>query len=81
MRENDVRIGRVYWTKVSSGEVRVRVIYALVSFPRVLPIRFKLRRLDNGKMLPKLRTAAALHLQPLLSSRGAVKRINAPVSN
>lgn len=58
MRAAAVEVGGVYWAKVGETKVQVRVVYAN-RLGRTA--RFAIARLDNNKVLPSLRTAAALH--------------------
>jgi len=59
MKQADVKVGEVVLTKVGVSLVKVRIIktYNYGSDTRT---RFFVMRLDNGKTLPKARTAAAL---------------------
>jgi len=57
----DIKVGEVYWTEVSGRTVKVKVI----SGPRAPYMRtrknsFVVQRVDNGKILEKMRTAHSL---------------------
>jgi hypothetical protein len=64
MKTKNVREGGRYWANVSGQRVEVEVVRADrdVSFGgRRRTTKFLVRRVDNGQLLPKRRTAAALH--------------------
>jgi hypothetical protein len=66
MLQKDVSVGAVLWTKVGEERVQVEVLNERDGRPK----RYLLRRVDNGRVLPKARTAAALHpnLKPVWPS-------------
>jgi hypothetical protein len=65
MKAKDIQRGGQYYTYVGDERVRVRVVYVRdkVSFRtgRKTGTEYQVERVDNGKLLPKWRTAAALH--------------------
>lgn len=70
MKAKDVNVGGTYLTTVSGRKVRVRVTGKTSGRPsygteRKGPIRFNVKRVDNGELLPKPRTAAALSEAPV----------------
>lgn len=63
MKQSSVAIGAIYLTRVSGELVEVRVELVTTMFLRLnrrSVTRYRLRRVDNGTTLPKLRSAAAL---------------------
>ena len=69
MKISDVKIGGTYETKIGSEIVRVRVLAERKPLPYAdtvtrsygsRPTRFLVARTDNGRTLPKTRTAASL---------------------
>lgn len=61
MKQKDVQISGEYMTLIGAELIKVRVISDReFSRGRGTCIRFVVRRVDNGKVLPKARTAAAL---------------------
>jgi len=70
MKQAEIKVGETYQTKIGEGLVKVRVIcettvsrhYAYK--PSVERKAFRVARIDNGKHLPKPRTAAALRPLP-----------------
>lgn len=71
MKAKDVKVGGTYLTTVSGRKVRVTVTGETSRRPsygteREGPIRFNVKRVDNGQQLPKPRTAASLSEAPAL---------------
>jgi hypothetical protein len=60
MKQQDIKIGQVVLTKVGTDLVRVRVDSCSLATTFSSRTRFIVSRLDNGKTLPKARTAASL---------------------
>jgi len=60
MKQANIKIGQVVLTKVGTELVRVRVVACPLATEFSSRTRFIVSRLDNGKVLPKSRTAAAL---------------------
>lgn len=60
MKLNEIVIGGTYWTRVSGAKVQVVVSEVTTKYNgrKVLVVT----RLDNGRVLQKDRSAAALHL-------------------
>lgn len=57
----DIKVGEVYWTEVSGRTVKVKVISGpKAAFLRQKKNRFVVQRVDNGKILEKMRTPGAL---------------------
>lgn len=57
----DIKVGEVYWTEVSGRTVKVKVISGpKAAYMRKRADRFVVQRVDNGKILEKMRTAHAL---------------------
>jgi len=65
MKQADIKIGSVVLTKVGTELVEVRVDSCPLATNFDKRTRYVVSRLDNGKTLPKARTAAAL--RPLKS--------------
>lgn len=58
---DDIKVGGIYWTEVSGRTVKVKVISGpKAAFLRQRKNRFVVQRLDNGKILEKMRTPHAL---------------------
>lgn len=66
MKIDDIKVGEVYYTRISGEMVRVRVVrivekevgrWGSGKYQR----RAVVKRIDNGKELPKVRAASALH--------------------
>jgi hypothetical protein len=64
MKQAEIVMGRVYLTKVGEALVKVRVTGDRIDYQGRK--RFHCERLDNGKSLPKSRTAAALRPLPVI---------------
>jgi hypothetical protein len=67
MKQADVKVGDVVLTLVCGTPVKVRVTAVLEGMHRLdsrSKVRYHVERLDNGKALPKSRTAAALRPCP-----------------
>lgn len=64
MKIRDVRVGQHVWTRVSGYPVKVSIRRVVESRTRSgrLVRRVEVARVDNGKVLPKARSASALHL-------------------
>jgi hypothetical protein len=61
MKQKDVVINNEYMTKVGDELVKARVVQERQSLSFQGNVRrFTVRRVDNGALLPKARTAAAL---------------------
>jgi len=60
MKLAEVKIGEVYQTEVSGKMVDVKVLYQTKDYYSNRK-KFKISRIDNGKILDKLRSAAKLH--------------------
>lgn len=60
MKQNDVKVGEQYLTKIGEKRVAVKVTAEAHSSPYSKAKRFWCRRVDTGRDLPKPRTAAAL---------------------
>jgi len=66
VKQDDVEVGGRYWTKISGARVEVVVVAARDRWTfgrdaRKVGLEFQVRRLDDGRYLPKFRSAAALH--------------------
>jgi len=62
MRAKDIHVGGEYWTKIGGQRVKVRVVMTRkggVGIGRMG--KFQVERVDNGQLLPKWRSAQALH--------------------
>lgn len=64
MKTKDVRINETYHTKVGDELVEVYPIHEALRFGSSGPKRWACKRVDNDKLLPKPRTAAALREIP-----------------
>jgi hypothetical protein len=64
MKTTDVRLNETYLTKIGDDLVEVYPIHEAHRFSSRGPKRWTCKRADNGKVLPKPRTAAALRLVP-----------------
>ena len=66
MKKHEVRVGSVVLTKVGGVAVRVRVTRMVERTDRAgrRQVRYAVARVEDGRQLPKARTAAALHLPP-----------------
>lgn len=68
MKQDDIVIGGVYWAKVGdAGRKQVEVVDIVREggFTKAsarMMIRYEVKRVDTGKLLPKLRAAATLHM-------------------
>lgn len=65
MRINEIEIGQRVWTRVSGERVAVAVVgFDVDDFneARRRMRKVRVRRLDTGKVLPKARSAQALHV-------------------
>jgi len=60
MKLSEVKLGEVYTTLVSNNEVKVKVLYMTKDYWSKRK-KFKVARVDNGRILDKLRSAAVLH--------------------
>ena len=60
MKQADIKIGQVVLTKVGTELVEVRVDSCSLATAFSNRTRFIVSRLDNGKTLPKARTAESL---------------------
>lgn len=60
MKQDDVEVGGEYLTTVGEALVRVTVIAVVDGAYAGKRTRFRVKRMDNGNVLPKARTAAAL---------------------
>lgn len=58
MKQADVKVGETYWTKIGEQLAKVVVVGTRVDLKG--RTRFTVRRLSEGRYLPKSRTAAAL---------------------
>jgi hypothetical protein len=72
MKVKEIQIGGTYLTKIGEERVRVVVVDRVPMLggyqgDRQRPDRFRVRRENEARVLPKWRTAAALH--PLPASR------------
>lgn len=59
MKTKDVRIGLIVDTKVGADRRRVVVVEAIEN--RGSGVRWSVKDINTGRVLPKTRTAAALH--------------------
>jgi hypothetical protein len=64
MKQVEVKVGDAVHTKVGDSLVMVRVTARLEVNDFRKTVRFVVRRIDNGRLLPKSRTAAALRAIP-----------------
>lgn len=62
MKQKDIKVGGVYWTRVSGEMLQVKVL-SIVDRSTGLraKTRFLVQRLDNGRVLTKHRSSSALH--------------------
>lgn len=64
MKQDDIKVGGVYWAKVGARRKQVEVV-EVVQWPafasRRARIAFRVKRVDTGKLLPNTRAASALH--------------------
>lgn len=65
MKIADVKIGETYLTKVSGAPVRVVVVQRVEPTVFSKMARFRVRRVDNGRVLDKSRAASALRPLPV----------------
>lgn len=63
MKQNEIVLGEDYFTKIGGALVRVKVL-SIADPSKVWGkrVRYVVQRADNGKTLPKSRTASALRL-------------------
>lgn len=62
MRAKDIHVGGEYWTKVGEERVKVRVVMTRKGGAGIGRMgKFQVERVDNGNLLPKWRSAQALH--------------------
>ena len=62
MRAKDIEVGGIYWTKVGDQRVKVRVVMTRKGGVGIGKMgKFQVERVDNGQLLPKWRSAQALH--------------------
>lgn len=61
MKEKDVKVGGVYETKIGQHTALVEVVSVKPGTSYNPRTRFSVRRVGEGTVLPKARTAAALH--------------------
>jgi hypothetical protein len=66
MKQSEVQVGETYWTRVGGDLVLVKVLNKRHTFTTTrwgeqrAQTRFVCQNVDNGRVLPKLRSAAAL---------------------
>jgi hypothetical protein len=60
MKQAEIKVGDVVRTKVGQSLVKVQVTGRLEANDFRKTVRFTVSRIDNGRPLPKSRTAAAL---------------------
>lgn len=65
MKQNEIEVGKVYWTKVSGERIQVLVAekceVTSYSSGRI-GTKYRVRNVRTGESLPKLRSASALSL-------------------
>jgi hypothetical protein len=66
LKQKDVEIGGRYWTNVGGTRVEVIVVEARDRWSfgrdaRKTGMEFQVKRVDDGRYLPKFRSASALH--------------------
>lgn len=65
MKQDEVVIGREYICRTGDHRIRVRVVARVEMedfFSHRATTRFRVARVDNGREMPKLRHASALHV-------------------